>query len=54
MDAEALYPSLHLENILQGVWDLILSTTGKLENIDFKETAKYAAIIYNRENSLKT
>ena len=36
MDAEALYPSLNLEDILQGIWDLVLHSDAKLDNVDIK------------------
>ena len=49
MDAEVLYPSLNLEDILQGIWDLVLHGEARLNNLDIKEVAKYIAIVYTKD-----
>ena len=47
MDASALFPSLHLQDILDGIWRLVMDTSLELKNIDFKEVAKYLVVSYD-------
>ena len=53
MDAEALFPSLDLKDILDGVWDLIINTDVPFGNIDIKEMLKYIAIMYTDDELRK-
>ena len=53
MDAEALYPSLDTNDILNGVWELITESDLKFENVDIKEIAKYISIMYSKEDHKK-
>ena len=53
MDAAALFPSLKIKDILQGLWRLVMDTTQALDNIDIKEIAKYIAVIYDEDEHRK-
>ena len=46
MDAEALFPSLHLKYILDGIRTLIEESSLEFNNIDYKEVTKYVSIMY--------
>ena len=45
MDAEALFPSLHLDDMMDGVWELITTSELEFNNIDYQEVAKYVAVM---------
>ena len=53
MDAAALFPSLHLDDILKGVWRLIQDTDLDLETFDYKEMGKYLYVNYTSEELRK-
>ena len=53
MDAEALYPSLDMEDMLQSVWNLVMNTDISFCNIDIRYMAKYLYIMYSREVLVK-
>ena len=48
MDAEALFPSLNIKDILKGIWNLIMETDIKIVNVDVMEMAKYLAVSYEK------
>ena len=37
MDAEALYPSLNIEDIMTGIWELCIETDLDLNKFDYRE-----------------
>ena len=45
MDAEALYPSLDLQDILDGIWDLVDMSDLEWTDIDYREMGKYLAVM---------
>ena len=49
MDAEALFPSLALPDILKGVWDLIMDGDVPFNNINWREMTKYLAVLYTEK-----
>ena len=49
MDAEALFPSLDIGDMLQAVWNLIMNSDVTFCNIDVCYMAKYLNIMYTRE-----
>ena len=53
MDAEALFPLLALEDIMQGIWRLIMESHFTYKNIDYREMALYIAVMYKREKLVK-
>ena len=53
MDAEALFPSLDLNNILEGVWTLIMESDLQFNNIDYKEVCKYLTVVCDKDTFKK-
>ena len=53
MDAEALFPSLDHEDILQVIWNLIMETEVTIANVNLSECIKYVYIMYTREELVK-
>ena len=53
MDAATLFPSLHIKDILSGIWRLIIETDLELMNVDMREIGKYLTVIYNKEELIK-
>ena len=53
MDTEALFPSLAMEDILLGIWDLIIHSDLKFNNINYSEMAKYIAITCDKDTVRK-
>ena len=49
MDAEALYPSLALDDILEGMWTLGDTTDLEFIDVDMEEMAKFLAVVYPKE-----
>ena len=37
INAEALHPSLDIEDILEGIWDLIMGTDADFNNVNIEE-----------------
>ena len=53
MDAEALYPSLHLEDIMEGIMDIIMKTNIEFKNVNTEEMLKFIAIVYDNDELTK-
>ena len=53
MDAEALFPSLGLADILKGIWRLITESEIQFNNLNISEISKYLAITYSKEEITK-
>ena len=53
MDAEALFPSLALEDIMDGIWRLIMESNFKFSNVNYKQVAMYLAVMYMKEDLVK-
>ena len=49
MDVSALYPSLHIDDILEAVMQLILESDISVECLDTKEMGKYLAVMLEQE-----
>ena len=49
MDAEALYPSLALKDILDSIWTLITTSHLQFKNINTKELGKYLAVMVDED-----
>ena len=44
MDVDALYPSLHIDDILEAVYSTIMESDIDMENINLEEMCKYLAV----------
>ena len=53
MDAEALFPSLGLADILKGIWRLITESEIQFNNLNISEISKHLAITYSKEEITK-
>ena len=53
MDAEALFPSLALKDILGGIWTLVTESSLEFKDVDVNEMAKFLAIEYTREELVR-
>ena len=53
MDAEALFPSLDHDDILQSIYNLIMNTEVKIPNVNMSECIKYVYIMYTKEELAK-
>ena len=53
MDAEALFPSLALKEILGGIWTLVTESSLEFKDVDVNEMAKFLAIEYTREELVR-
>ena len=49
MDAEALYPSLALKDILDSIWTLVTTSDLQFKNINTKELGKYLAVMVDED-----
>ena len=46
MDAEALFPSLHIKDILESIYDLIITSDAEFKDIDMTGITKYVKVMY--------
>ena len=53
MDAEALFPSLALSDIMSGIWRLIMELDLEFNTFNYSEIALYLAVMYRREELVK-
>ena len=53
MEAEALYPSLALSDILDSIWTLVTTSNLQFDNINIKEISKYLAVMCSEDNRRK-
>ena len=53
MDVAALNPSLHLEDILESIWNLVTTSDLSFQEVDMDVIRKYVAIIYPPEELAK-
>ena len=51
MDAEAMYPSLVISNILDRILNLILNSDTDFKEVDIKEIGKYIKVMYTKEET---
>ena len=49
MDAEALYPSIHIEDIMDGIMDIVTSAPIDFKNVNIDEMLKFVVIMYSEE-----
>ena len=49
MDAEALYPSLSIEDILSGVWTLVTESDLHFKEVDVREIGMFLAVMYSKD-----
>ena len=53
MDAEALYPSLAIKDILDGIWHLVMDSDLEFKNLNIEEMFKFLAVMYPREELVR-
>ena len=53
MDAEALFPSLALQDILQGIWNLVMESTVPFKSVNIQDMLKYLAVTYSEDELRK-
>ena len=53
IDSSALFPSLHIVDILTGLWRLVMETPLELLNVDMKEIGKYLYVMYERDELVR-
>ena len=53
MDAEALYPSIHIEDIMDGIMDIVTSAPIDFKNVNIDEMLKFVVIMYSEEEIIQ-
>ena len=53
MDAEALYPSLHIDDIMNGIMEIVASTPINFDHVNIYEMTKYLYIMYSEEELIR-
>ena len=53
MDAEALYPSLDIEDINDSVWQLVMKSNIDFQHIDIETITKFVAVMYSKDELRK-
>ena len=53
MDAEALYPSLDIEDIKESVWTLVNKSNIEFKHLDTQELVKFIAVMYTKDEQRK-
>ena len=49
MDAEALYPSLHIDDIMEGIMDIVASSPIEFRHVNVFEMTKFLHVMYTEE-----
>ena len=53
IDAEALFPSLHIKDILESIYDLVLTSKAKFKDINMTAITRYIKVMYTDQEIKK-